>query len=167
MPSFNLRYADGPRATAAPSTATTSSARSNGSDIAKPAGDPRADGASAQQRRSDHLQKTGFISGAESDRVQYEWNAATSAEAAAQKRLEKRKSSMTRSPTACSSATATTTPQHGVNAAGPFGEAADHPAAIMQLPPRRRVAVPIQPAVHRARHPGAASAFSACLRGFA
>ena len=33
----------------------------------------------------------GFISGADSDRVQYEWNAATSAEAAAQKRLEETK----------------------------------------------------------------------------
>jgi biotin carboxyl carrier protein len=37
------------------------------------------------------LQQTGFISGAESDRVQYEWNAATSAEAAAPKRLEETK----------------------------------------------------------------------------
>jgi len=45
----------------------------------------------ASKRRSDHLQQTGFISGAESDRVQYEWNAATSAEAAAQKRLEETK----------------------------------------------------------------------------
>ena len=45
----------------------------------------------ASKKRSDHLQKTGFISGAESDRVQYEWNAATSAEAAAQKRLEETK----------------------------------------------------------------------------
>jgi hypothetical protein len=45
----------------------------------------------ASKRRSDHLQQTGFISGADSDRVQYEWNAATSAEAAAQKRLEESK----------------------------------------------------------------------------
>ena len=45
----------------------------------------------ASKRRSDHLQQTGFISGADSDRVQYEWNAATSAEAAAQKRLEETK----------------------------------------------------------------------------
>ncbi|HEV7478951.1 MAG TPA: HlyD family efflux transporter periplasmic adaptor subunit, partial [Roseiarcus sp.] len=45
----------------------------------------------ASKQRSDHLQQTGFISGAESDRVQYEWNAATSAEAAAQKRLEETK----------------------------------------------------------------------------
>ena len=45
----------------------------------------------ASKRRSDHLQQTGFISGAESDRVQYEWNAATSAEAAAEKRLEETK----------------------------------------------------------------------------
>jgi multidrug resistance efflux pump len=45
----------------------------------------------ASKHRSDHLQQTGFISGAESDRVQYEWNAATSAEAAAQKRLEETK----------------------------------------------------------------------------
>jgi multidrug resistance efflux pump len=45
----------------------------------------------ASKRRSDHLQQTGFISGAESDRVQYEWNAATSAEAAAQRRLEETK----------------------------------------------------------------------------
>ena len=37
------------------------------------------------------MQQTGFISGADSDRVQYEWNAATSAEAAAQKRLEETK----------------------------------------------------------------------------
>jgi HlyD family secretion protein len=43
---------------------------------------------SASKRRSDHLQQTGFVSEAENDRVQYEWNAATSAEAAAQKRLE-------------------------------------------------------------------------------
>jgi biotin carboxyl carrier protein len=42
----------------------------------------------ASKRRSEHLQRTGDISGAESDRVQYEWSAATSAEAAAQKRLE-------------------------------------------------------------------------------
>jgi multidrug resistance efflux pump len=45
----------------------------------------------ASKRRSDHLQQTGFISGADSDRVQYEWNAATSAEAAAQKSLEETK----------------------------------------------------------------------------
>jgi multidrug resistance efflux pump len=45
----------------------------------------------ASKRRSDHLQQTGFISGADSDRVQYEWNAATSAETAAQKRLEETK----------------------------------------------------------------------------
>jgi multidrug resistance efflux pump len=45
----------------------------------------------ASKQRSDHLQQTGFISGADSDRVQYEWNAATSAEAAAQKRLEETK----------------------------------------------------------------------------
>ncbi len=45
----------------------------------------------ASKRRSDHLQQTGFISGADSDRVQYEWNAATSAEAAAQKGLEETK----------------------------------------------------------------------------
>jgi len=45
----------------------------------------------ASKHRSDHLQQTGFISGAESDRVQYEWNAATSAEEAAQKRLEETK----------------------------------------------------------------------------
>jgi multidrug resistance efflux pump len=45
----------------------------------------------ASKRRSDHLQQTGFISGADSDRVQYEWNAATFAEAAAQKRLEETK----------------------------------------------------------------------------
>ena len=45
----------------------------------------------ASKQRSDHLQQSGFISGAESDRVQYEWNAATSAEAAAQKRLEETK----------------------------------------------------------------------------
>ena len=45
----------------------------------------------ASKQRSDHLQKTGFISGAESDRVDYEWNAATSAEAAAQKHLEETK----------------------------------------------------------------------------
>ncbi len=45
----------------------------------------------AAKQRSDHLQQTGFISGAESDRVQYEWSAATSAEAAAQKRLEETK----------------------------------------------------------------------------
>ena len=45
----------------------------------------------ASKRRSDHLQQTGFISGADSDRVQYEWNAATSAEAAAEKRLEETK----------------------------------------------------------------------------
>jgi multidrug resistance efflux pump len=45
----------------------------------------------ASKRRSDHLQQTGFISGADSDRVQYEWNAATSAEAAAQKRIEETK----------------------------------------------------------------------------
>jgi multidrug resistance efflux pump len=45
----------------------------------------------ASKRRSDHLQQTGFISGADSDRVQYEWNAATSAEAAAQKHLEETK----------------------------------------------------------------------------
>jgi multidrug resistance efflux pump len=45
----------------------------------------------ASKKRSDHLQQTGFISGAESDRVQYEWNAATSTEAAAQKRLEETK----------------------------------------------------------------------------
>ena len=42
----------------------------------------------AAKGRSDHLQRTGDISGAESDRVQYEWSAATAAEAAAQKRLE-------------------------------------------------------------------------------
>jgi hypothetical protein len=45
----------------------------------------------ASKRRSDHLQQTGFISGADSDRVQYEWNAATSAEAAAQRHLEETK----------------------------------------------------------------------------
>jgi multidrug resistance efflux pump len=45
----------------------------------------------ASKRRSDHLQQTGFISGADSDRAQYEWNAATSAEAAAQKRVEETK----------------------------------------------------------------------------
>jgi multidrug resistance efflux pump len=45
----------------------------------------------ASKKRSDHLQKTGFISGADSDRVQYEWNAAASADAAAQKRLEETK----------------------------------------------------------------------------
>ncbi len=45
----------------------------------------------ASKQRSDHLQQTGFISGADSDRAQYEWNAATSAEAAAQKRLEETK----------------------------------------------------------------------------
>jgi multidrug resistance efflux pump len=45
----------------------------------------------ASKKRSDHLQKTGFISGTDSDRIQYEWNAATSAEAAAQKRLEETK----------------------------------------------------------------------------
>ena len=45
----------------------------------------------AAKQRSDHLQQTGFISGADSDRAQYEWNAATSAEAAAQKRLEETK----------------------------------------------------------------------------
>ena len=44
--------------------------------------------ATASKRRSDHLQRTGDISGAESDRVQYEWSAATAAEAAARKRLE-------------------------------------------------------------------------------
>ena len=43
------------------------------------------------KRRSDHLQRTGDISGAESDRVQYEWSAAISAEAAAEKRLEETK----------------------------------------------------------------------------
>ncbi len=42
----------------------------------------------AAKGRSDHLQRTGDISGAESDRVQYEWSAATSAEVAARKRLE-------------------------------------------------------------------------------
>ena len=45
----------------------------------------------AAKRRSDHLRQTGFISGADSDRAQYEWNAATSAEAAAQKRLDETK----------------------------------------------------------------------------
>ena len=45
----------------------------------------------ASKVRSDHLQQTGFISGADSDRVNYEFNAATSAEAAAQKRLEETK----------------------------------------------------------------------------
>jgi multidrug resistance efflux pump len=45
----------------------------------------------ASKRRSDHLQQTGFISGADSDRAQYEWSAATSAEAAAQKRFEETK----------------------------------------------------------------------------
>jgi multidrug resistance efflux pump len=45
----------------------------------------------ASKQRSDHLRQTGFISGADSDRAQYEWNAATSADAAAQKRLEETK----------------------------------------------------------------------------
>ena len=45
----------------------------------------------AAKQRGDHLQQTGFISGAESDRVNYEFNAAASAEAAAQKRLEETK----------------------------------------------------------------------------
>ena len=42
----------------------------------------------ASRRRSEQLQKTGDISAAEGDRTQYEWRAATSAEAAARKRLE-------------------------------------------------------------------------------
>ena len=43
------------------------------------------------KHRSEQLQKTGDISAAESDRTQYEWSAATSAEAAARKRLEETK----------------------------------------------------------------------------
>ncbi len=46
---------------------------------------------SAAKGRSDHLHKTGFVSGAENDRAQYEWNAATSAEEAARERLEETK----------------------------------------------------------------------------
>jgi hypothetical protein len=42
----------------------------------------------ASRRRSEQLQKTGDVSAAEGDRTQYEWRAATSAEAAARKRLE-------------------------------------------------------------------------------
>ena len=124
MPSSNLRYAQGPRSAASVSIATPNPTLSAESDIARPAADPRVDGANAKQhpvgarsvqtilagssksagrgcgktsqttaskRRSDHLQQTGFISGADSDRVQYEWNAAASAEAAAQKRLEETK----------------------------------------------------------------------------
>jgi multidrug resistance efflux pump len=42
----------------------------------------------ASKHRSEQLQRTGDISAVESDRAQYEWSAATSAEAAARKRLE-------------------------------------------------------------------------------
>ena len=44
--------------------------------------------ATANKRRSEHLQRAGDISAAESDRTQYEWSAATAAELAARKRLE-------------------------------------------------------------------------------
>src|SRR5580698_10919030 len=40
-----------------------------------------------------------------------------------------------------------------MHAAGPLDEAADEARAIVQLLPRRRMAVSIQPAVHRAPHP--------------
>ena len=45
--------------------------------------------------------------------------------------------------------------QHLVYALRPLDEATDKPGAIVQLVPRRRMAVPIQPAVHRAPHPSA------------
>ena len=45
----------------------------------------------ASKHRSDQLQRTGDISAAEGDRAQYEWSAATSAEAAARKGLEETK----------------------------------------------------------------------------
>src|ERR1700733_7864683 len=42
--------------------------------------------------------------------------------------------------------------QHLVYALRPLDEATDHPAAIVQLIARRRMAVPIQPSVHGAPH---------------
>ena len=45
----------------------------------------------ASKHRSDQLQRTGDVSAAEGDRAQYEWSAATSAEAAARQRLEETK----------------------------------------------------------------------------
>ena len=62
-----------------------------GADGGAGGGGAKTSQVTASKHRSDQLQRTGDISAAEGDRAQYEWSAATSAEAAARKRLEETK----------------------------------------------------------------------------